>query len=158
MTGKLRTYIVSIAIALAVGGLAAFFTRGSMDIYGEIATPPLSPPSILFPIVWTVLYILMGISSGKIYTEKENFPNEAGAALRIYALSLVFNFSWSIIFFNLRYFLLSVVVIIGLFLLIVKTISSYKAITPWAAYLQVPYAIWVAFATYLNVGILLLNR
>ena len=158
MWQKIKPYIISIGIALAVGGLAAFLTRDSMDIYGEIVTPPLAPPAILFPIVWTILYVLMGISSARIYTEKESQPGKVRSALAIYALSLVFNFAWSLIFFNLRYFLLSVVVIAGLLVLIIKTITSYREIVPWAAYLQIPYAIWVSFATYLDVAIWLLNR
>lgn len=158
MWQKIKPYIISSAIALAVGGLAAFLTRDSMDIYGEIVTPPLSPPAILFPIVWTILYVLMGISSARIYTEKEREPQKVRAALEIYALSLAFNFAWSIVFFNLRYFLLSVVIIVGLLILILKTISSYREIVPWAAYLQIPYALWVGFATYLNVAIWFLNR
>ena len=158
MWQKIKPYVISIAIALAVGGLAAFLTRDSMDIYSEIVTPPLSPPAILFPIVWTILYTLMGISSAKIYTEKDKEPEKVRSALTIYGISLVFNFAWTLIFFNLRYFLMSVVIIVGLLILILKTISAYKSITPWAAYLQIPYAVWVGFATYLNVAIWFLNR
>ena len=94
MWRKIKPYVISIAIALAVGGLSALLTMNNMDIYQEIKTPPLSPPSILFPIVWTILYVLMGISSANIY-EKQYFDmKEAKRGLTTYAISLIFNFLW----------------------------------------------------------------
>lgn len=157
MISKIKPYAVSILIALAVGGLSAFLTRNSMDIYDELITPTLSPPSILFPIVWTILYVLMGISAAMIYTAKDTPFRERYSALAIYASSLVVNFSWSIIFFNLKAYLFAFIWLLFLLFLIVKTIMQYKKIRPIAAYLQIPYAVWVAFAGYLNFGIWLLN-
>lgn len=157
MKSKIKPYVVSILIALAVGGLSAFLTRNSMDIYGELITPPLSPPSFLFPIVWSVLYILMGISAAMIYTDKASLFKERSSAIATYASSLIVNFAWSIIFFNFRAFLLAFIWLLFLLFLIIKTIVAYKKINPTAAYLQIPYAIWVAFAGYLNFGIWLLN-
>lgn len=157
MKSKIKPYVVSILIALAVGGLSAFLTRNSMDIYGELITPPLSPPSFLFPIVWSVLYILMGVSAAMIYTDKASLFRERSSAIATYASSLIVNFAWSIIFFNFRAFLLAFIWLLFLLFLIIKTIVAYKKINPTAAYLQIPYAIWVAFAGYLNFGIWLLN-
>ncbi len=156
MWQKIKTYLIAIAIPLAVGGLAAFLTRDSMNIYEELMTPPLSPPGILFPIVWTILYTLMGVSSALVSTADAPVP-EKERALTVYAISLVLNFTWSLIFFRFRAFLLAFVWLIVLLFSIVKTILRYREISPAAAYLQIPYAVWVAFAGYLNLGIYLLN-
>lgn len=157
MWKKIKPFVISIAIALAVGGLSALLTMGNMDIYDELNTPPLSPPSILFPIVWTVLYILMGISAAIIYTQRENNFHEAQTGLRAYAISLFFNFLWSIVFFNFKWFGFAFFWLLGLLFFIIKTIVCYYKVNKSAAYLQIPYAIWVAFAGYLNFGIWMLN-
>lgn len=157
MWKKIKPFVISISIALAVGGLSALLTMGNMDIYDELNTPPLSPPSILFPIVWTVLYILMGISAAIIYTQRENNFHEAQTGLRAYAISLFFNFLWSIVFFNFKWFGFAFFWLLGLLFFIIKTIVCYYKVNKSAAYLQIPYAIWVAFAGYLNFGIWMLN-
>ena len=158
MKQKIRIYAVSIAISLGIGVASAFLTRNNMDIYSLVKTPPLSPPAFLFPLVWTILYILMGIGSAMILTTATSPLSERKNALSVYALSLFFNFFWSIIFFNMRAFLFSFIWLIALLILIVTTIFRYSRINKTAAYLQIPYAIWVAFAGYLNLGIWLLNR
>ena len=158
MLQKLKTYITSILIALGVGGLSALATRGSMELYETITPPPLAPPPILFPIVWTILFTLMGISAAMIYlTETAPLPQRK-SALYTYVLSLIFNFFWSIIFFNIRAFLFAFIWILALLFLIVRTIMKYKKINPKAAYLQIPYLLWVAFAAYLNAAIWILNK
>ncbi len=154
---KLSAYIGFIGTALLTGGLSALLTMQNMDLYSEIVTPPLAPPAILFPIVWTVLYVLMGVSAALVYTA-EGVPGKKRAALTTYGASLVFNFAWSILFFNMRAFLFSFVWLLVLLFLIVKTILDYKEIRPVAAYLQIPYAVWVTFAGYLNFAIWLLNK
>ncbi len=157
MWQKIKPYIISVLISLGTGGLSALLTMGSMDIYSELKTPPLAPPSILFPIVWTVLYVLMGISAAIIYEKRKEEPEKVRSALTVYGASLIVNFLWSIIFFNLRCFLVAFIWIILLFYLILRTIMQYRPISSTAAYLQIPYAIWVAFAGYLNFGIWFLN-
>lgn len=154
---SILTFIIAIIIPLFIGGLSAFLTRDNMNIYDEINTPPLSPPGILFPVVWTVLYILMGVSSGLIWLKRGENKEKAENALLIYAVSLVFNFIWSIIFFNFRLFLLSFIWLVVLLILIILTTIKYKKILPIAAFLQIPYILWVSFAGYLNFGIYLLN-
>ncbi len=150
-------YAVAIAIPLTVGIVSAALTRGNMNIYEKLNTPPLSPPSILFPIIWTILYVLMGISSAIIYTNRERNPEAAKRGLIWYGVSLLLNFSWSIVFFNLQAAFFALLVLIALLFAIIRTILEYHKVKPIAAYLQIPYTIWVAFAGYLNVGIWLLN-
>ncbi len=158
MKQKIRIYTVSIALSLGVGVVSALLTRNNMDIYTQVKNPPLSPPSILFPIVWTILYILMGISAAMVFTTKSAALTERKDALHVYGLSLFFNFFWSIIFFNLRAYFFSFIWLIALLFLIILTIIRYSKINRTAAYLQIPYALWVTFAGYLNAGIWLLNR
>lgn len=154
---KVIIFTVAVAIPLFVGGVAAFLTKDNMDIYETVNTPPLSPPAFLFPVVWTLLYILMGVSSGLIWLKREEEKERAENALLIYAASLVFNFIWSLIFFNFRMYLFSFVWLVALLILILLTVIKYKALSRVAAYLQIPYLLWVAFAGYLNFGIYILN-
>lgn len=157
MFKKYKPYIISILIALAVGGLSALATSGSMDIYNEITKPPLSPPSVLFPIVWSVLFILMGISSAGVYTELKKQENFSSVPLTVYAVSLGINFLWSIIFFNLRAFFFAFVWLILLLAVILTMIIEFYKVRPWTAYLQIPYFLWGLFALYLNIAIYILN-
>ncbi len=158
MRSKVKPYVISIVIALAVGGASAFLTRNSMDIYNEIVMPPLSPPSWLFPVVWGILYVLMGIGAAMIYTDKNADDDKKRDALKVYGASLAVNFLWSIVFFNMRMFLTAFAVLLLLLFLILRTISLYSPISKTAARLQIPYAIWVAFAGYLNAAIWILNK
>ena len=155
---KLRIYIIAIAIPLAVGLASALLTKENMNIYNEIITPPAAPPSWVFPIAWTVLYILMGISSGMVYINREISNKNARTGLIFYGVSLFFNLFWSVIFFNMRAFGFAFVWLALLLYFIVKTLICYKRVKPAAAYLQIPYVLWVAFAGYLNMAIFILNR
>ncbi len=158
MWQKIKPYIVSIAISLGVGGLSALLTRNSMDFYETVTLPPLAPPGWLFPVVWTILYVLMGISSALVWINRDENREAAREGIKNYGFSLVFNFFWSIIFFNLREFLFSFVWLVILLFLIGRTIYYYKKVKVAAAYLQIPYFVWVAFAGYLNFAIYLFNR
>ncbi len=154
---KIKSYAIGIIIPLAVGGLSAFLTRESMDIYESIEQPTLAPPAILFPIVWSILYILMGI--GSVLVCRSDAPAEDKTrALAVYGLQLAVNFFWSILFFNMRAFLASFIWLLLLFVLITVMIVRFARISKPAAWLQVPYLLWVSFAGYLNLMIYLLNR
>lgn len=153
-----KIFAVSISLPILVGLFSAFLTKGNMNIYGEIVKPPLAPPALLFPIVWTLLYALMGISSAIIYADGNRLPEAKRRALSTYLISLLVNFSWSIIFFNVKEFFIALITLVFLLYLIIKTIIEYRRISPLAAYLQIPYALWVAFAGYLNFAIVLLNK
>ncbi len=155
MWQKIKPYVISIAIALAVGGLSAVFTSGNMNMYDTLNRPPLSPPMWLFPVVWSVLFILMGVSGAMVYVKKNE--TDVSGALKIYGLQLIVNFFWSIIFFNMRAYLFAVVWLALLWILILIMIISFRKIKPLAGYLQIPYLVWVSFALYLTVMIYLLN-
>ena len=157
MWKKIKPFIISVAISLGVGLLSALLTSDSMDIYSVIVQPPLAPPSILFPIVWTVLFTLMGIGAALVYNKKDEMPKEAQDAIVVYAVNLFVNFFWSIIFFNMRAFLFAFIWILLLWAVILIMILKFRKVSPLAAYLQIPYLIWVTFAAYLNLAIYILN-
>lgn len=155
MWQKIKPYVISIAIALAVGGLSAVFTSGNMNMYDTLNRPPLSPPMWLFPVVWSILFVLMGVSSAMVYVKKDE--TDVSGALKVYSLQLIVNFFWSIIFFNMRAYLFAVVWLALLWILILIMIISFRKIKPLAGYLQIPYLVWVSFALYLTIMIYLLN-
>ena len=146
---KLRSksaLIISILIPLAVGSLSALFS-GNMSSYSMFEKPAFSPPGFIFPIVWTVLYILMGISSYLVYTSNSPYkPN----ALLLYGIQLFFNFFWSIIFFGLDLYLFAFIWLIALIFIIISMIKQFYIVSPTAAYLQIPYLISVSY-THLDV-------
>ncbi|MBR5587216.1 MAG: tryptophan-rich sensory protein [Clostridia bacterium] len=158
MWKKIKPYVVSILIALAVGGLSAWLTKDSMEIYGNINLPALAPPAWLFPIVWGILFVLMGISAALVYTDKNAIPAVKASALKYYALQLIFNFFWTLIFFNLRNWLFAFVWLVVLWLLIIIMIVKFYRTRHIAGTLQIPYLLWVTFAGYLNFMIYLLNK
>ncbi|MBQ6282514.1 MAG: tryptophan-rich sensory protein [Bacilli bacterium] len=149
----MKNLIISLLISLGVGGLSALITGGSMDTYMHLTKPPLAPPSILFPIVWTILFILMGISSYMIYESGDD-----NSSLKTYLLQLVINFIWPILFFVLDYRLLALIWIILLDIIVIIMIVKFYKNNKIAAYLQIPYLLWILFATYLNLGFYILNK
>lgn len=151
-----KLLLICLAIPLAVGGLSALITRGAMDNFNELTKPPLSPPSWLFPIVWTVLFLLMGISLYLVLTSRSG-NTIIGQSVTLFGLQLFFNFFWSIFFFNFSLYYFSFGWLIVLWALIfAMVVSFYRASKP-AAFINIPYLIWVAFAGYLNLGIAILN-
>lgn len=153
---KIKPYAVSILLTLAVGGLSGFLTSLGMDSFDALTKPPLTPPSFLFPIVWTVLFILMGVGAARIFMIE---PTAArNRALILYVVQLAVNFLWSIIFFNLQAYGFAFFWLILLWVLILSMIYLFCKVDKPAALLQIPYAIWVTFAGYLNLMIWLLNR
>lgn len=151
-----KTLILCIAIPLAVGGLAGLLTSNSMETFSMLNKPALSPPGFLFPIVWTILYVLMGIASYLVVTSNAT-PKQIRSALTYYGIQLAINFFWSIFFFNFEWYLFSFLWLLFLWVMIVNTIISFYEISKLSAYLLVPYLLWVTFAGYLNLSIYLLN-
>lgn len=152
-----KTYVFWILLAEGVGGLSGWLTREGTKIYNEsIVQPPLSPPGVVFPIVWGILFALMGIGAARVYLAPPS--SERSRSLLVFFLQLTFNFLWSIIFFNLQAFGLAFIWLVALWLLIVWMIVSFRKVDPIAAWLQVPYLLWVTFAAYLNFGVWFLNR
>jgi len=145
------TYLLSIALPLLVGLFSALLTKDNMTVYSELTKPPLAPPAWIFPIVWTILYTLMGISSATaIISRTDENTKCLKKGLEFYALSLVLNFGWSIIFFNFQAYFSALVWLGLLIYMVVKTVLCYWDVSRLAAVLQIPYIIWLAFAFYLN--------
>ena len=117
--------------------------------------PPLSPPGIVFPIVWGILYALMGIGAARIYLAPES--RERTRSLLLYFVQLMFNFFWSIIFFNFQRFGFALIWLLVLWVLILRMILAFRRVDKTAALLQIPYLLWVTFAAYLNFGVWRLN-
>ncbi len=153
---KRRQLLICIAIPLAVGGVSAWLSRESMNTFAAFDKPPLSPPGWLFPVVWTFLFVLMGLATYLVLMSAQ--PQQTiNRALRLYGIQLGVNFFWPIFFFNLSLYLFSFLWLILLWLLILATIVRFYQISQTAGYLMLPYLLWVAFAGYLNLGIYLLN-
>ena len=148
---KLFFYIIT---TILIGAVPSIFTFKNMGVYNELNRPPLSPPSILFPIVWTILYILMGIS---IYIIVKKNPKDVSEAKLIYYVALVTNALWTPIFFGFKEYFLAFLWIIMLIVFVSAMIIKFYKIDKTSAYLQIPYLIWLLFAAYLNFGIVVLN-
>lgn len=157
MSEKAKNIIKCIVIPLLVGIISAFLTRGGMEDFKSLSHPPLTPPDMLFPIVWTLLYILMGISAYLVKTSTTNEENIA-RAMSIYFYQLVVNFLWPVFFFNLQWFLFSFFWLVLLWILVAVMIKRFYDVRPIAAYMNIPYLIWLTFAAYLNLGVWWLNR
>ena len=154
---KWKTYALWIAATEAVGALSGFLTREGTKLYSEsIVKPPLSPPAIVFPIVWGVLYALMGVGAARVSLTPASALRTRG--LRLFWLQLAFNFVWSILYFNLQAYGLAFAWLVILWALILLMTLTFNKVDRTAALLQIPYLVWVAFAGYLNVGAWFLNR
>lgn len=153
---KIKTYAISILFAEGVGAISALLTNMAMDSFRNAEKPALTPPEIVFPIVWTVLFLLMGISAARIWLAPGSRLRTQ--SLAVYLLQLFFNFMWSIIFFNLQAYGLAFIWIIALWGLILLMILRFYFLDKPAALLQIPYLLWVTFAAYLNYMIWMLNK
>lgn len=154
MLKKIFPYIFSVFISVGTGGLSAFLTKDSMSIYSEIIRPPLSPPGGIFPAVWSILFVLMGIAAGAVWCSN---GRKLDSALLFYGAQLVFNFCWSIIFFSFREFFIAFVWLLILLMLIGITALKFYKINRTSGLLMLPYFLWVLFAGYLNFMIWQLN-
>ncbi len=153
---RLWTYLFWILSAEAVGGLVSWLTREGMELYKtQVVKPAISPPPIVFPIVWGLLYALMGIGMARVVLSARS--EERSDAIQVYLLQLAVNFAWSIIFFQLRSYGGALIVLLLLLALIVWMILRFRRVDRPAALLQIPYVLWVAFAAWLNYGVWRLN-
>lgn len=148
---KLISYIV---ITLLVGSFFTLFIMDSFNIYNTMDKPFLSPNKIVFPIVWSVLYILMGIS---LYIVSESKYLNKDKSYLLYILQLLVNSVWPLFFFKFRLFFVSFLIVLLLIYLVIKLILEFYKINKLAAYLQIPYLLWLIFASYLSLGVFLLN-
>lgn len=148
--------LIFVVSAELTGAVSALLSGGFTGFYDKYIPPPLLPPTWLFLVVWVILYALMGISAYLVYSSGAD-SEKISAAMKLYAAQLFFNFIWSIIFFRFEAFWLAALVIIILLLLILAMISAFKKVSPAAAYINIPYLVWVAFAAYLNIATAILN-
>lgn len=148
---KLFFYII---ITILIGTLPSIFIFKNMNVYGQLNKPPFSPPSIVFPIFWTIFYILMGIS---IYRIVQKNPKDVSEAKLIYYVQLITNALWTPIFFGFKEYFLAFLWIIMLIVFVSAMIIKFYKIDKISSYIQVPYLIWLIFAAYLNFGVVVLN-
>ena len=148
---------LSIGICLLVGFLSGFATQSAVgDWYGDLTKPFLNPPNWIFGPVWTVLYLLMGLSAGIVWSR--GFHHKwVKTALYHFGFQLILNGLWSIVFFGFQNPLFGLLVIVALWILILRTIKWFRVVSKQAAYLLYPYLAWVSFAIYLNFSIWWLN-
>ncbi len=149
--------IFSLSLPLVVGGGSGFLVNNQTNgvWFSTLAKPSFNPPAYLFAPVWTTLYILMGVSVFLIWNTTKTALRQR--ALTVFGVQLFFNFWWSILFFSFHTILVSVIDILLMWFLIIYMITLFKKIKPVAAYLQMPYLLWVTFATVLNMSIWYLN-
>lgn len=153
-SGTLLTYVIAIVIPVAVGMLSAFLTSDNMMIFSELNKPPLAPPAWLFPVAWTILYVLMGFASARIILSGHS---NAMKIIAVYVVQLIFNFFWSIVFFHFSMYWFAAVWLFVMWLLILAFIKMSVKVDAVAAACFIPYALWCTFAMYLNLGVAILN-
>lgn len=148
--------VISISIPLALGAVAGRVTAQAVpEWFASLNRPSFSPPNWIFGPVWTVLYILLGISLFLIW--KQIPSKQRNNALLIFSLQMFLNFIWSFVFFYFHQIGLALIVIIGLWISIIFMLISFYKIKPLSAYLNIPYLLWVTFASVLNAGYYFLN-
>lgn len=150
-----KKLLLCLAIPLAVGALAALLS-GGMDNYKVMNQPPLSPPGWVFPIVWSILYLMMGYATYRVLTSGAD-QSDIKRALIFYGIQLVLNSLWPIIFFGLQWYWAAFIWLVLLWVFIYLTMRMFGTIDDAAENLLIPYLLWVTFAGYLNLGVALLN-
>lgn len=150
-------FLPFLALPLLTGFLSSKLMGNSMSHYSELTLPALAPPSFVFPVVWTILFLMMGLASYFIFKEG-NGELSASKALKLYVVQLLVNFFWPILFFRMEAYLLAFVWLVLLWFLVVMCITAFSEISKKSAFLLVPYLLWITFAAYLNMAIFLLNR
>ena len=151
-----KTYAFWILLAEAVGALSGWLSRNGMKAYeSTIHQPSLSPPSWLFPIVWTILYALMGIGAARVWMAPRG--NDRSRSLNLFVTQLIVNFFWSLIFFNAQAFGFAFLWLVLLWALVLWMILTFRKVDKIAGTIQIPYLLWLTFAAYLNLGVWYLN-
>lgn len=153
MKEKLKN-LFYIFFPLIVGGIVGFLTKDYID-YSSLDKPTLSPPKIIFPVMWSIIYLLMGIS---YYLYKRDYNVNNKVVRNSYYSQLFVNLLWTIIFFVLKLRFIAIIWILLLLIFVVNLFSVFKKFNKISAYLNIPYILWVIFATYLTIGIYILNR
>lgn len=154
---KWKNYALWILLTEAVGALSGWLTREGTRIYSAtVKQPPLSPPEMVFPIAWGILYALMAVGAARIAAADAS--EEKRRSLLLFFLQLAVNFFWSIIFFNAQAFGFAFIWLLLLWVLVMLMTLSFASVDRLAARLQIPYLLWLGFAAYLNFGVWYLNR
>ena len=157
MKASWKPYVFWILLAEAVGALSGWLSREGSEVFSQtVIQPPLSPPAILFPIVWTILYALMGIGAALVSLTPSS--PERSRSLNLVVIQLVVNFFWSLIFFNAQAYGFAFLWLLLLWVLVLLMILAFRKVDPLAALLQIPYLLWLTFAAYLSFGVWYLNR
>lgn len=151
-----KTYAFWIILCEAVGALAGWISAGGIEVYSALANkPPLTPPQWVFPVVWSILYALMGISAARISLTPPS--KERNRGLNLFTAQLIVNFFWPLLFFNAQAFGFVLIWLILLWVLVLAVILTFRKIDKTAAWLLIPYLLWLTFAVYLNAGVYILN-
>lgn len=149
---KKPNYGLWVILTEVVGALSGILSREGITFYRQaVEKPALAPPPVLFPIVWTILYGLMGAGAARIAASAEGASRSN--ALNVYVIQLIVNFFWSPIFFNAQAYGFALFWLILLWALIIGMILLFYKVDKTAALLQLPYLLWVSFAAYLNYGV-----
>jgi tryptophan-rich sensory protein len=153
---KWKIYAFWIALSEVVGIIAGLLIRNGVEIYGlTVNKPPLSPPDWVFPVVWTILYALMGISAARVWLAEDS--QEKSRSISLFIAQLAVNFFWPLFFFNLQAYGFALLCLILLWVLVFLLIFNTRRVDMLASWLLIPYLIWLTFAIYLNFGVYLLN-
>lgn len=146
---SMSTLLASLAIPLLIGGFSSFLTAGDMRNYEYFNHPPLSPPSWVFPVVWSILYVIMGLASYLVYTSNAE-PEQKRTALTLYAAQLVMNMFWTVLFFTYVQYLIALIWLVAMWVIILMTALRFYKINRLSGIMMGVLLIWTAFAGYLN--------
>lgn len=155
--GIVMTYVFSIVLVELCGFIVGMLTRSGTALYATtINKPPFSPPGILFPIAWTILYALMGIGLACVIMVKPSTSRTRG--IIFFVIQFILNLAWCFIFFGARDYVFALVELIAMFVAVICMTVSFAKVDALSAKLQIPYILWLCFATYLNIGVIVLNK
>lgn len=149
------TLIFALFIPILTGGISAALTGKAMEAYGTMSKPPLSPPAWIFPVAWTILYLMMGLASYYVMVSEEKYGKIM--ALVLYFVQLAMNFMWSIIFFNRGQYMVAFIWLMIMWGIVIVCSLKFYNLSRIAGFLMIPYILWLTFAAYLNLGTFIVN-